>query len=219
MYNRWGEADKLAHLKASLVGDAGQVLWDSDASATGTLEKLTSLLRSRYSGSRQADKYRSELRLHRRRAGESLCTLHQDIRRLMALAHPTLQQEAREATGDKVAAVRDWPTPHNLSQLCSFLGLCSYYRRFIQGFADVAAPLHALQRKQVPFHWTWEQEEAFNQLKQQLTSAPVLGMPTDVSTFYLDCDASDVGLGSVLSQEEGGSEVVIAYASRALTFI
>jgi len=44
-------------------------------------------------------------------------------------------------------------------------------------------------------------------------------MPTDVGTFYLDCDASDVGLGSVLSQEEGGSEVVIAYASRALTFI
>jgi len=96
-YNRWGEADKLAHLKASLVGDAGQVLWDSDASATDTLAKLTTLLRSLYSGSRQADKYRSELRLRRRRTGESLSTLHQDIRRLMALAHPTLQQEAREA--------------------------------------------------------------------------------------------------------------------------
>jgi len=64
-YNRWGEADKLAHLKASLVGDAGQVLWDSDASATDALEKLTTLLRSRYSGSRQADKYRSELGLCR----------------------------------------------------------------------------------------------------------------------------------------------------------
>ena len=97
MYNRWGEADKLAHLKASLVGDAGQVLWDSQASATGTLEKLTTLLRSRYSGSRQADKYRSELRLRRRRADESLSTLYQDIRRLMALAHPMLQQAAREA--------------------------------------------------------------------------------------------------------------------------
>ena len=73
---RWGEADKLAHLKASLVGDAGQVLWDSEASATDTLEKLTTLLRSRYSGSRQADKYRSELRLRSRRAGESLSTMH-----------------------------------------------------------------------------------------------------------------------------------------------
>jgi len=81
----------------------------------------------------------------------------------------------------------------------------------------VAAPLHALHRKQVPFHWSWEQEDAFNHLKQRLTSAPVLGMPTDVGTFYLDCDASDAGLGSVLSQEQGGSEVVIAYASRALS--
>ena len=50
---------------------------------------------------------------------------------------------------------------------------------------------------------------AFNQLKQRLTSASVLGMPTDVGTFYLDCDASDAGLGSVLSQEQGGSEVVV----------
>ena len=81
----------------------------------------------------------------------------------------------------------------------------------------MAAPLHALHRTQVPFHWMWEQEDAFNQLKQRLTSALVLGMPTDVGTFYLDCDPSDVGLGSVLSQDQGGSEVVIAYASRALS--
>lgn len=96
-YNRWTEADKLAHLKAALTADAGQTLWDSDASATNTLKKLEALLRSRYSGSRQADKFRMELRLRRRRAGESLSALHHDIRRLMALAHPTLQQEAREA--------------------------------------------------------------------------------------------------------------------------
>ena len=95
-YNRWKEADMLAHLKAALIGDAGQVLWDSDASATNTLEKLTTLLRSRFSATRQSDKHRMELRLRRRRHGESLSALHQDIRRLMALAHPTLSQEARE---------------------------------------------------------------------------------------------------------------------------
>ena len=83
-YNRWGEADKLAYLKASSIGYAGQVLWDSEASATDALEKLTTLHLSRYTGIRQADRYRSELRLRRRRAGESLSTLHQDIRRLMA---------------------------------------------------------------------------------------------------------------------------------------
>jgi predicted aspartyl protease len=86
----------LYHLKAALTGDAGQVLWDSDASATNTLEKLTKLLRSRFSATQQADKHRMELRLRRRRQGESLSALHQDIRRLMALAHPTLSQEARE---------------------------------------------------------------------------------------------------------------------------
>ena len=75
-YNRWNEADKLAHLKASLVGDAGETLWDSDVAATNSVEKLTALLRSRYSNRRQADKYRMELRLRRRRPGESLSALH-----------------------------------------------------------------------------------------------------------------------------------------------
>lgn len=116
-----------------------------------------------------------------------------------------------------MSAVRDWPTPCSLSELRSFLGLCSYYRRFIPGFADVAAPLHALQRKHVVFRWTSEQEDAFNQLKERLVSAPVLGMPNNTGTFYLDTDASDVGVGAVLSQDQGGSEVVIAYASRALS--
>jgi hypothetical protein len=95
-YSRWKEADMRAHLKAALIGDAGQVLWDSEASATNTLEKLTTLLRSRFSATRQSDKHRMKLRLRRRRQGESLSALHQDIRRLMALAHPTLLQEARE---------------------------------------------------------------------------------------------------------------------------
>ena len=96
-YNRWGKKDKLAHLKAALVGDAGQVLWDSDPSSVSTLDKLVTLLRNRYGGTRQADKHHMDLRLRRRQAGESLSALHQDIRRLMALAHPSLGEEARES--------------------------------------------------------------------------------------------------------------------------
>ena len=142
------------------------------------------------------------------------CCLFQ--RRVAFLGH-VLSEAGIEMQDDKVAAIRDWPIPKNLSQLRSFLGLCSYYRRFIPGFADIAAPLNELQRKQVPFMWMWEQDEAFNRLKERLTSAPVLGMPTDEGTFYLDCDASNVGLGAVLSQKQGNSEVVIAYASRALS--
>ena len=76
-YNGWSDADKLAHLKASQTGDAGQVLWDTDAASTDTIEKLMTLLRNRFSGARQSDKYRMEVRLRRRRPGESLSSLHQ----------------------------------------------------------------------------------------------------------------------------------------------
>jgi len=79
------------------------------------------------------------------------------------------------------------------------------------------SPLHCLLRKQANFIWTAEQEEEFNCLKQRLTTAPVLGMPTNEGQFYLDCDASNVVLGVVLSQKQGESQAVIAYASRSLT--
>ena len=77
--------------------------------------------------------------------------------------------------------------------------------------------MYKLQKRNVAFEWTDEQEDAFNRLKQVLTTAPILGMPTADGRFYLDCDASDVGLGAVLSQDQNGTEVVIAYASRTLT--
>jgi len=95
-YNGWKEVDKLAYLKAALIGDAGQVLWDSDPKDTSTMENLSALLRSRFSGSRQSDRHRMELRLRRRRSGETLSALHQDIRRLIVLAHPTFASEARD---------------------------------------------------------------------------------------------------------------------------
>ena len=136
--------------------------------------------------------------------------------RVAFLGH-VLSESGIEVQEDKIATVKDWPTPRNLKQLRFFLGLCSYYRRFVAGFTDIAAPLHALQKKNVAFVWTEVQDEAFSRLKQVLTSAPVLSMPTDTGTFYLDTVASDVGLGVVLSQDHNGTEVVIAYASRALT--
>jgi len=151
----------------------------------------------------------ANLKLH-----ASKCCLFQ--RRVAFLGH-VLSENGIKVQDDKVDAVRDWPTPCNLTELRSFLGLCSYYRRFIERFADVAAPLYKLHRKNVAFEWTEEQNDAFDRLKQMLTLAPVLGMPTDNGAFYLNCDASDIGLGAVLSQNHNGSEVVIAYASRILT--
>ena len=81
----------------------------------------------------------------------------------------------------------------------------------------MAEPLHALTRKNASFRWDSELEEAFNKLKGKLTSAPILGMPRDEGTYYLDTDASNFGLGAVLSQEQDGQKVVLAYASRTLS--
>ena len=142
------------------------------------------------------------------------CSLFQ--RRVNFLGH-VLTETGIEVQAEKVEAVQNWPTPCNLTELRSFVGLCSYYRRFISGFANLAAPLHALTRKNARFSWGFEQEEAFNQLKERLISAPILGMPRDEGTYYLDTDASDIGLGAVLSQIQDGDEVVSAYASRILS--
>ena len=133
------------------------------------------------------------------------------FRRKVAFLGYVLSEAGIEVQADKVATVRDWPTPRSLSELRSFRG---YVR--ITGASSEASPT-SLQRQHVPFTWTSEQEEAFNLLKERLTSAPVLGMPTDDGTFILDSGASDVGLGAVLSQKQGSSEVVIAYASRSLS--
>ena len=142
------------------------------------------------------------------------CCLFQ--RRVNFLGH-VLTEDGIEVQPDKAAAVENWPLPRNLTELRSFVGLCSYYRRFISGFASMAAPLHELTRKNVRFNWGQEQDAAFKQLKERLISAPVLGMPRDEGTYYLDTDASDVGLGAVLSQDQDGQEIVLAYASRTLS--
>ena len=117
----------------------------------------------------------------------------------------------------KVEAVRQWPVPKNQTEVRSFVGLASYYRRFVKGFAETARPLHQLTEKGRHFKWTEVCHTAFEQLKLSLMSAPVLVYPDPSKTFILDTDASDAGIGAVLSQEEGGCEQVIAYASRALT--
>jgi len=93
----WKTTDRLAHLKAALTGDAVQVLWDTDPVAIDSLPKLITLLRSRFSGSRQSEKCKMDLKLRRRRPGEPLTVLHRDICRLMALAYPALLHDARES--------------------------------------------------------------------------------------------------------------------------
>ena len=100
----------------------------------------------------------------------------------------------------KVEAVADWPVPTCTKEVRSFLGLASYYRRFIRGFASIASPLHALTSKSKDFVWTDACREAFDRLKEELSRAPVLVYPSPGNEFILDTDASGDGIGAVLSQ-------------------
>ena len=127
-----------------------------------------------------------------------------------------VSKEGIEADPAKVFAVRDFPTPKDLKSLRSFLGLAAYYRRFVPLFSTVAGPLHGLTRKGVDFVWSESCEEAFRTLKRLLTQAPVLAFPDFSLGFLLETDASGLGLGAVLAQEQDGVVWPIAYSSRTL---
>lgn len=128
----------------------------------------------------------------------------------------------------KVAAVKDWPIPSTMKALQSFLGLCSYYRRYVEGFSKIAAPLHDVinhckntsvsdkAKRDITPLWTQDCQKSFEQLKEMLTTAPVLGYADFTSPFVLETDASSHGLGAILTQQQGDKKRVIAYASRRL---
>ena len=128
----------------------------------------------------------------------------------------TVSDQGIATDPDKIKMVTEWPVPANVTEVRAFLGLCSYYRRFVASFATIAAPLHALTSKARRFEWNQECQDAFEDLKKRLTSAPVLAMPLDEGRYYLDTDASYGSIGAVLSQVQEGQEKVIAYASRTL---
>ncbi|KAL1278784.1 hypothetical protein QQF64_025457 [Cirrhinus molitorella] len=130
---------------------------------------------------------------------------------------------------DKVAAVKEWSRPVHLAELRLFLGFSSYYRRFIEGFAKLAKPLHELvtrlggsarkgktPRLPLASVWNAECENSFQTLKTKLVTAPVLAYADFSKPFVVEIDASHQGLGAILSQEQGGKRRSIAYASRGL---
>jgi len=117
-----------------------------------------------------------------------------------------------------VTAVKEYVQPKNVQELRRFLGLASYYRRFVPQFAKIAHPLHQLTCKGTEFVWSQECETAFQQLKNNLVTTPVLAYPSFDKEFVLETDASAMGLGAVLSQYQAdGLPHPIAYASRALS--
>ncbi|KAG8479087.1 hypothetical protein CXB51_028995 [Gossypium anomalum] len=113
---------------------------------------------------------------------------------------------------NKIYAIMDWKPPKNVSEVCSFLGLTGYYRRFVKGFSIIVTPLTRLLQNDVKFEWSEKCQKSFEQLKTLLTEALVLVQPETGKEFVICSDASINGLGCVLIQEGK----VIAYASRQL---
>ncbi len=107
--------------------------------------------------------------------------------------------------------------PTSVHELKAFLGLCNYYRKFVPAFSELASPLNELLRKEAAFLWTEVHQNAFTQLKEKLTSAPVLGYPLVEGKYILDTDASNHSIGAILAQLQWGEERVIPYASTHLT--
>ncbi|XP_075919984.1 uncharacterized protein LOC142922927 [Petromyzon marinus] len=118
---------------------------------------------------------------------------------------------------EKTKCVQHWPTPTSAGDVRSFIGFASYYRRFVAGFATIAKPLHALTSKGVAFHWGDVEQAAFDSLRNALVTAPSLAYPDFSVPFVLDTDASNTGIGGVLSQKVDGIERVVAYGSRVLS--
>jgi hypothetical protein len=124
----------------------------------------------------------------------------------------TISSDGISIDPSKVQEVLDWKPPTSVHQIRSFLGLAGYYRCFIPDFSRIAKPMTELLKKGVKFSWDQKCEDAFYTLRAHLTTTPVLAQPDVSKPFDIYCDASGIGLGCVLMQDNR----VIAYASRAL---
>jgi hypothetical protein len=124
----------------------------------------------------------------------------------------TISSDGISVDPSKVQEVMDWKPPTSVHQIRSFLGLAGYYCRFIPDFSKIAKPMTELLKKGVTFSWNEKCEEAFHTVRAHLTTTPILAQPDNSKPFDVYCDASGIGLGCVLIQNNR----VIAYASRAL---
>ncbi len=123
------------------------------------------------------------------------------------LAH-VVSNEGIATDSSKTAAMDKYPPPKNVQELKQFIGFASYYRRFVPKFAERASPLHRLTQNSVHFVWTDDSQKPFEELKQRFTKAPVLAFPRFDVPFRLYADASDYGIGAVLSQMQGAERVI-----------
>jgi hypothetical protein len=137
------------------------------------------------------------LRDHQLYAKLRKCSFYQN--QIHYLGH-IISEEGIRVDTENIEAIKGWKTPKNVIEVRSFMGLDGYYKRFIVGFSRIAHPITSLQRKGVKFQWTIECEKSFQQLKQLLTSAPIMRIAYPNEYFMIFTYAYKEGLGGVLSQ-------------------
>lgn len=141
------------------------------------------------------------------------------MKRLKYLGH-LIDENGIQPDPEKIAPISDYPIPNNVKEVRRFIGLTGWYRRFIYNFSDITVPITDLIKKKTKkseFEWNQKAQEAFETLKRALISAPILSLPDYSQPFVIQTDASDVGIGGVLTQNIENVEKVIAYMSSKLT--
>ena len=120
----------------------------------------------------------------------------------------------------KVKGAMDWPVPRNVKEVQSFLGFLNFYRHFIEGFSSIAHPLHQLTRKDALWKWDDKIEATFNELKQQISSSPILVNPNTAQPMHIEVDSSGFAMGAVSSQlSDDDKWHPIAYYSKSRLYL
>lgn len=129
-----------------------------------------------------------------------------------------INSEGIKVNQEKTKAILEFPEPKNLKQLQSFLGICNFYRKFHKNYSDLTAKLKHILSKKNKFIWGEKERETFREIKERFINCVMLKHPDFSRDFVMSTDASDIGLGVELFQEDGeGNHLVVAYASRGLT--
>lgn len=128
-----------------------------------------------------------------------------------------ITRKGTTANPKKVECIEQFPTPRQVVEVQRFLGMCNYYRKYVQDYSKTARPLFVLCKKDTPFVWNGACKQAFDSLKKALTTAPVLIFPDFKETFYVTTDASEYAVGSILSQGAIPDDRPIQYFSKTLT--
>ena len=127
-----------------------------------------------------------------------------------------ISENGIEVDKEKIDLISKLPSPTNVKTVRQFLGHAGFYKRFIMDFSKISKPLYKLLEKDAKFMWDAGYQKSFEELKAYLTTSPVVRAPNWQLPFKLMCDASDLAIGAVLGQREGGKPYVVYYASKTL---